>query len=109
MQIQVLRSPELMAPIIKEIATRYPDVNYTSLLADLSINRFQETKILDIRYQDSDPQKIQYILQQLTAVLAIFWLRLSDAVDEGGQDSEKRAREGREEPTPFHMHRPCRL
>ncbi|AFZ32197.1 polysaccharide biosynthesis tyrosine autokinase [Gloeocapsa sp. BRSZ] len=66
-QIQVLRSPELMAPIIKEIATRYPDVNYTSLLADLSINRFQETKILDIRYQDSDPQKIQYILQQLTA------------------------------------------
>lgn len=66
-QIQVLRSPELMAPIIQEIATQYPDIDYTSLLEDLRINRFQETKILDIRYQDSDPQKIEYILQQLAA------------------------------------------
>lgn len=66
-QLQVLRSPELMAPIIQEIATQYPDVNYTSLLNDLNISRFQETKILDIRYQDSDPQKIQYTLQQLAA------------------------------------------
>ncbi|MUL37278.1 GumC family protein [Gloeocapsopsis dulcis] len=66
-QIQVLRSPELMAPLIQEIATRYPNTNYASLLDNLRINRFQETKILDVRYQDSDPQKIEYILQQLAA------------------------------------------
>jgi capsular exopolysaccharide synthesis family protein len=64
-QIQVLQSPELMAPIIKQLSTRYPDVSYTSLLGHLTIARFQETKILEVSYQDSEPQKIQFVLQQL--------------------------------------------
>lgn len=64
-QIEVLKSPELLAPIIKEISTRYPDINYGSLTANLTINRFQETKILQVRYEDSDPQKIQFVLEQL--------------------------------------------
>jgi uncharacterized protein involved in exopolysaccharide biosynthesis/Mrp family chromosome partitioning ATPase len=64
-QIQVLQSPELMAPIVKQLSTRYPDINYVSLLEHLTIARFQETKILEVRYQDSDPQEIQFVLQQL--------------------------------------------
>lgn len=64
-QIQVLQSPELMAPIIKQLSQRYPDINYESLLEKLTINRFQETKILEVSYEDSDPQKIQFVLQQL--------------------------------------------
>lgn len=65
-QIQVLRSPELMAPIIQQISTRYPDISYGSLVGNLTIFRFQETKILEVSYQDSEPQKIQFVLQQLT-------------------------------------------
>jgi capsular exopolysaccharide synthesis family protein len=64
-QIQVLQSPELMAPIIKQLSARYPDITYASLLEHLTIARFQETKILEVSYQDSEPQKIQFILQQL--------------------------------------------
>jgi capsular exopolysaccharide synthesis family protein len=64
-QILVLQSPELMAPIIKQLSTRYPDINYGSLIGSLKISRFQETKILEVSYQDSVPQKIQFILQEL--------------------------------------------
>lgn len=66
-QIKVLQSPELMAPIIKNLFSQYPDINYDSLLEfeDLKITRLAETKILEISYQDPDPQKIQFVLQQL--------------------------------------------
>ncbi len=65
-QILVLQSPELMAPIIKQLSTRYPNISYSSLIGNLKITRLQETKILEVRYQDSDPQKIQFVLQQLS-------------------------------------------
>lgn len=64
-QIIVLRSPEILVPIAKNISVRYPDINYDSLLAGLKISRYQETKILEISYQDSDPHKIQFVLEQL--------------------------------------------
>ncbi|MBW4636952.1 MAG: polysaccharide biosynthesis tyrosine autokinase [Gloeocapsa sp. UFS-A4-WI-NPMV-4B04] len=64
-QIQVLQSPKLIAPIIKQINTRYPDINYYSLIPNLTLTRFQETKILEVRYQDSDPQKVKFILDLL--------------------------------------------
>lgn len=64
-QIQVLQSPKLIAPIIKQIKTRYPDISYYSLIPNLTLTRFQETKILEVRYQDSDPQKVKFILDLL--------------------------------------------
>lgn len=64
-QIQVLQSPKLIAPIIKQINTRYPDISYYSLIPNLTLTRFQETKILEVRYQDSDPQKVKFILDLL--------------------------------------------
>ncbi len=64
-QIMVLQSPELMAPIIKQLSSRYPEISYSSLIGHLKISRLQETKILEVRYQDSEPQKIQFVLQQL--------------------------------------------
>ncbi len=64
-QIQVLQSPKLIEPIIKQINTRYPDVSYSSLIPNLTLTRFQETKILEVRYQDTDPQKVKFILDLL--------------------------------------------
>lgn len=66
-QIQVLRSPRLMAPIIEEIQKQYPDVTYDSLfgLNPLVINRLEETKILQVRYRDTDPKKVRFILHQV--------------------------------------------
>ncbi|HEY9598883.1 MAG TPA: polysaccharide biosynthesis tyrosine autokinase [Cyanophyceae cyanobacterium] len=66
-QIQVLRSPKLMAPIIEEIQKQYPDVTYDSLfgLNPLVISRLEETKILQVRYRDTDPKKVRFILHQV--------------------------------------------
>ncbi|HBB30535.1 MAG TPA: protein tyrosine kinase [Cyanobacteria bacterium UBA8803] len=64
-QIQVLWSPQVMAPIVKKIQARYPTVDYDTLRTKLIISRLQQTKILEVRYQDSDPEKIRFILEQV--------------------------------------------
>ena len=66
-QIQVLRSPNLMSPILEEIKKYYSDVEYDSLISgnQLTINRLEETKILEVRYRDTDPKKIQKVLHEV--------------------------------------------
>lgn len=65
-EMLVLQSPKLLAPVIKQLSTRYPDIRYESLIGNLKIIRFEETKILEVSYQDPDPQKIHFILQELS-------------------------------------------
>ena len=69
-QIQVLRSANLMAPIVEEIHKldkRYKDVSYDSLISDgdLVISRLEETKILEVSYRDTDPDKVKFVLHQV--------------------------------------------
>lgn len=64
-QIQVLRSPQVLSPILKKIQARYPDITKESLQSKLVITRMAETKIIEVRYQDSNPDKIQFVLQQI--------------------------------------------
>ena len=65
-QVQVLRSPELVEPVAKQIRQTYPELDYLTLLSDLNINRLGDTKILEVRYASSDPVKIQVVLDQLS-------------------------------------------
>ena len=66
-QIEVLRSPNLMAPILEEIEKLYKDVSYDSLIgsSELNIERLEETKILEVRYRDTDPKKVRFVLHQV--------------------------------------------
>lgn len=64
-QIEVLISPELMAPIVSRLAQQYPDIDYKSMLEDMTIERFEKTKILEVSYQDTEKEKIQFVLKQL--------------------------------------------
>jgi len=68
-QIRVLQSAKLMLPIVAKIQTKYPEVNYESVIKTLTIERImkedQGTKILEISYQDKDPDKIQFVLEQI--------------------------------------------
>lgn len=65
-QIQVLKSPELMASIVKRLQVSYPDINYNSLIDSLSITRLGETKIIEVRYLNNDPVKIKVVLDELS-------------------------------------------
>src|SRR4028118_255459 len=64
-QIQVLWSHQVMSPIVKKINARYPDIDYNTLRSKLAITRLGTTKILEVSYQDSDPEKIKFILDRL--------------------------------------------
>ncbi len=69
-QIEILRSPKVLETIIPEIATQYPEINYDALVPEkrppLKISQIEDTKILEISFRDPDPEKIAYVLEQLS-------------------------------------------
>ena len=68
-QIEVLQSPRVLNPIIKTLNRKYPDLEYDELIrakkSPLEITQLDETKILEISYIDPDPQKIEFIIDNL--------------------------------------------
>ncbi|MBH8561065.1 polysaccharide biosynthesis tyrosine autokinase [Nostoc sp. CENA67] len=64
-QIQVLKSPELMAGIVKQLQAFYPDINYDFLINSLSITRLGETKIIQVSYRNHDPNQIKVVLDKI--------------------------------------------
>jgi succinoglycan biosynthesis transport protein ExoP len=86
-QIQLLRSPQIMQPIINQLKSRYPEISYRYFFPPqpaqqnwwdkftnpngwqqdkLTIQRLGETKIIEVNYQDSDPAKIIAVLQTIS-------------------------------------------
>ena len=68
-QIEVLRSPSVLNPLVKKLSTLYPEIEYEQLIqpknSPLKIEQLEATKILNISYQDSNPKKIQFVLKNL--------------------------------------------
>ena len=69
-QIEVLRSPRVMNPIIKSLSSKYAEIDYETLIKEkrspLEIEQLDKTKILEISYIDGDPKKIQFVLDNLS-------------------------------------------
>ncbi|MBD0341295.1 MAG: capsular biosynthesis protein, partial [Microcoleus sp. Co-bin12] len=65
---------KMMQPVIQELRAWYPNMNYSELISQMSINRIsytkdgkqQDTKILQVRYKDSDPKKIYGVLDKIS-------------------------------------------
>ena len=68
-QINVLISPKLMSPIIAQIQTKYPEVDYKAIIGKLKIERLMKesegTRILEVTYSDQNANKVQFILNQV--------------------------------------------
>ncbi|MBE9033821.1 GumC family protein [aff. Roholtiella sp. LEGE 12411] len=64
-QIQVLKSPELMGNIVKQLRASYPDISYNSLLKSLTISRLDATKIIQVSYRSNDPEQIKFVLDRI--------------------------------------------
>ncbi len=82
-QIEVLRSPWLLEPIVEQLQNNYPDLNlsYGELVSKLSISQVQDaqsrlTKILIIGYSDSDPKKVKLILDTLLEAYKVYGVQL---------------------------------
>lgn len=81
--MEVLKSPKLMNPVIQELQKQYPEISYDRLVGNdvsgklasgregtLYVNRMakgkDESRIIEIRYRDSDPQKVQVVLDRVS-------------------------------------------
>ena len=69
-QIEVLQSPRVLNPIVETIRAKYPKLEYKKLIRPknppLKIKQVDDTKIIEISYIDADPQKIQFVLNNLS-------------------------------------------
>jgi capsular exopolysaccharide synthesis family protein len=69
-QMTILLGNKLLNPVLQKIYQKYPDFNkhtfgYDEFLRQLSISRPEKGQILTVRYIDSDPQRVEFVLQSL--------------------------------------------
>ncbi|NER39578.1 MAG: polysaccharide biosynthesis tyrosine autokinase [Oscillatoria sp. SIO1A7] len=69
-QLAVLKSPEKMEPIVQQLQVKYPEIEYNSIVGGaegpLIMERHNDgPKIIQVRYRDEDPEKIEFVLQKL--------------------------------------------
>jgi capsular exopolysaccharide synthesis family protein len=69
---RVLKTPEVLIPLVDKLQKRYPYFDYKTLNNRLSIQRVTfvqdgkegGTRLLDIRYRDQDPKRIKDVLEE---------------------------------------------
>lgn len=62
--IKVLESPRLLAPIVKDLQAKYPDLTYKRLERYLNVTSVKPN-ILKVEYVDEDEQQVKDVLQAL--------------------------------------------
>ncbi|MDX2217288.1 MAG: polysaccharide biosynthesis tyrosine autokinase [Oculatellaceae cyanobacterium bins.114] len=65
-QIEVLLSPKTLNPIIDEVRKEYADTTYASVISHLAVSQLGETKIIQVTYYDTDPDKVKFILEEIS-------------------------------------------
>ncbi|MEG4571782.1 polysaccharide biosynthesis tyrosine autokinase [Microcoleus sp. N3A4] len=69
---RVLKSPEVLLPLLKRLQTKYPRFDYKNLINNLDVQRITfvqdgkeaGTKLLEISYRDRDSNRIEYVLEE---------------------------------------------
>ena len=64
-EMEVLMSYKVISPLLPEIQSRYSDLNYDNLVKKLNLKHLEGTAIIEISYQDTNPDKIKFILNKL--------------------------------------------
>lgn len=70
-QLEILRSPKVMQPVVETVQTKYPEFHYGRLISGLTIQRAggktksSQTKILEVAYQDYDPEVADLVLNEV--------------------------------------------
>lgn len=72
-EIQILLSPKLLSPVVRQLQDQYPNITYDLLTKNLEVTRLDESqeqtaRILEVTYQDPDPKKVQLVLEQVADV-----------------------------------------
>jgi capsular exopolysaccharide synthesis family protein len=62
-KLKLLKSPKLLAPILKELKTTYPDMTYDKLFSSLIVTPIPNSEILAVSFQDTNPEKVKKVLE----------------------------------------------
>ena len=68
-QLQILQSPGMLSDIVEQVQNRYPNFSLNDLRKNLAVarigkGRFDQTKVIDIQYQGSNPGLVQFVLEK---------------------------------------------
>jgi polysaccharide biosynthesis transport protein len=82
--MEVLKSPKIIDPVINELRVKYPNISYDQLVGNdvaggkattgregtLMMTRIakgkDESRVIEVRYRDTNPQKIEFILDKVS-------------------------------------------
>lgn len=70
--IRVLQSPGMLEDVVKRVQSRYPEITLYNLRQNLEVERIGEetnegTKLVRVSYYDTDPERIEFVLDQVAA------------------------------------------
>ncbi|MEG4033883.1 polysaccharide biosynthesis tyrosine autokinase [Microcoleus sp. S36b_A4] len=68
-QLEILKSPQMLSAIVKQVQKRYPKVTEKILEKELIVLRIGEdertlTKILEVRFMENDTNLVEFVLQE---------------------------------------------
>lgn len=69
--ITILQSPGILSSVVDQVQVKYPSFNLKQLQENLKLQRLnldekdpkKQTKIIEISYQESDPELVQFVLE----------------------------------------------
>lgn len=62
-KLKILKSPEVMEPMVEQLQTRYREITYSSLFNNLNlISEGQTTKVLTVSFQDKNSELVKSVL-----------------------------------------------
>jgi succinoglycan biosynthesis transport protein ExoP len=65
-QIRILRSPEVLKPILQKVQQRYPKITYKDLHTGLSIARDGDADVLRITYKGPNSNQVAFVLEEIS-------------------------------------------
>ena len=78
-QISILLSNKILNPVVEKIREKYPELkeslDYSILASRMTVSQVNKGQILAITYQDSDPKRVKFVLDQLAKAYLQYTLK----------------------------------
>jgi uncharacterized protein involved in exopolysaccharide biosynthesis len=81
-QIEILKSRKFIDPTLQQLRSKISDLDYETLTRNLRIN-VKPDYTLEVRYRDTDPQRVEWVLSQLAETYVQYGQECRDSVCKG--------------------------
>lgn len=81
-QLRILESPRILNPVIERLKTEDASLNYQEFIDRLDLKRQGNQQLL-VSYRDTDPERVQLVLEQLAQIYVAHGQECQDSVCQG--------------------------